>query len=137
MSNNYTTVYLSGRTKDIDPQLSMKWRKDIQFRLEATHFRCFIPDEHYTYQNQTPTGKECMQLFLHQVELCDIFIVNLNDTDISVGTGMEISLAYYLHKPIIGFADNNSYLWIKNMCDVIVKNKEEAIEYILQHYSFI
>ena len=57
----------------------------------------------------------------------DVVLVNLNYSDSSVGTGMEISLANELKIPIIGFGNEEIYDWVIDCCDVVLDNLEEII----------
>ena len=61
-------------------------------------------------------------------------LVNLNHTNTSVGTGMEVQKAIDWSVPIIGFGTTDIYPWIKDSCDVVFENLQEALEYIKEYY---
>ena len=67
--------------------------------------------------------------------MSDLVIVNLDNSDKSVGTGMELMLAHELNKPIIAFNDNETtYPWSKELCDVVLLNEDEVVDYIKNYY---
>ncbi len=130
------SIYLSGACKCLE-DCGNDWRKAIKNEIERTTFyKCFNPNEYYNYKDAKPkTEKECMQYFLHRLRDSSLIIVNLDNSDKSVGTGMELILANELHKPIIGFNDNDTtYPWSKELCDVVLLDEDEVVDYIKNYY---
>ena len=50
-----------------------------------------------------------MNYFLHKVSKSDLLLVNLDNSNSSVGTGMEVQKAFDTGIPIIGFGTKNIY----------------------------
>lgn len=129
-------IYLSGACKCLD-DCGNNWRNRLKNEIEsATYYRCFNPNDYFNYNDKTPkTDKECMKHFLYNLRISDLIIVNLDNSDKSVGTGMELMLAHELHKPIIAFNDNDTtYPWSKELCDVVLLNEDEVVDYIKNYY---
>lgn len=129
-------IYLSGSCKNSE-NYGNGWRKAIKFELEhTTDYICFNPNDYYNYGDLKPkTDKECMQFFLHKLRTTDLVIVNLDNSNSSVGTGMELILAHELHKPIIGFNDNDTtYPWSRELCDVVLETEDEVVDYIINYF---
>lgn len=127
-------IYLSGASKNLDDHGNL-WREDAKFIGDMHSILAYNPNDFYNYTDKNPnTVKECMKLFLHQVELSDVILVNLDYTDGSVGTGMEVMHATNLNKPIIGFGNTNVYPWVAEMCDVILSDLGQAMDYIAINY---
>ncbi len=66
---------------------------------------------------------------------CDLILVNLNDTENSVGTGQELQYAVDREIPVIGFGKRNVYEWLPDDCDVVFETLNEAIDYIVNYYD--
>ena len=129
-------IYTSGATKNVTSEASYRWRiyaKDY-FKKRLYNVDVFIPEEHFSYEDPPKTEKECMSLFLYKLIISDFVLVNLDDSDKSVCTGIEIGTALQLGKPIIGFGAKNVYPWIKEACNVTFSTIDEALEHIRLHY---
>lgn len=74
----------------------------------------------------------------YAVRHCDALIVLTGDTP-SEGTGQEIALAYFLHKPIVLVAPGRLRGYLVGFWNVkaskIVETVEQAAEYIAENYS--
>ena len=129
-------VFLSGAIKYTN-DYGKTWRDIAEKDLIDYNMNVFSPSKYYNYKDkQDFTIKECRKLFLNHLRRSDIVLVNLNYSASSVGTGMEISLANELKIPIIGFGDINTYDWIVDCCDVVLKDVYEAVDYIKSMYCF-
>ena len=65
----------------------------------------------------------------------DLVIVNLNNSNSSVGTGQELEHARMKGIPIVGYGTENIYLWeSEEDCDVVFNTEEECVEYVLDYY---
>lgn len=125
-------VYLSGASK-CEKDEGYEWRKAAEEYLST--YRIFNPNEHYNYSTLIPeSNKECMRLFLHHLDDSQIVLVNLDNSNASVGTGIEIGYALANNKVIIGFGVKNIYGWIVEACDYVANTLAEAAEYITLHY---
>ena len=129
-------VFLSGAIKFTD-DYGKTWRNIAEKQLKDYDIKVFSPSNYYNYNNkQDFTIKECRKLFLNHLRKSDIVLVNLNYSSSSVGTGMEISLANELKIPIVGFGNLNTYEWIVDCCDVVLKDIYDAIDYIKSMYCY-
>lgn len=131
-------AYLSGASKALSDN-GASWRENMEYWLKQYDLTAFNPNKHYDYKKQYPsTTKECMTLYLEHLKRCDIVIVNLDNTDKSVGTGAEIGYALALNKPIYGFKSDmyneTIYDWIAESCWKIFNSEIEVAEYIAIHY---
>jgi nucleoside 2-deoxyribosyltransferase len=68
------------------------------------------------------------------VRTSDLILVNLNGK--SIGTAMELMLAHELHKPIIGYfeEDNEIHPWLDYVCDRVFIKLEDCLKYIEEYY---
>ena len=129
-------VFLSGAIKHVNDYGEL-WRYTAEEALKDNDIKVFSPNKFYNYNDKSSfTIKECRKLFFNQLRKADIVLVNLNYSDSSVGTGMEISLANELKIPVVGFGNIETYDWIVDCCDVILNSLEEALDYIKSMYCF-
>lgn len=132
-------IYTAGATKNLKPHESYRWRKEAKDQLEKTmtpfKVKVFIPEEYFNYTSFVPDNdKQCMKHFMWKNSNSDLVLVNLNNTNLSVGTGMEIQNAVNHNIPIIGFGNTEIYPWIAENCDMIFENMQTALEYIKNYY---
>lgn len=126
-----TKIYLSGASKNIADE-GQGWRDKAEELLDC---EVFNPNKHYNYSTLVPSSdKACMSLFFYHLATSDIILVNLDDTDKSVGTGFELGFALSHSKQIIGFGNKNTYGWAVEACDYVADDLEAAAEYIRIHY---
>ena len=137
---NKLKVYLSGSVKNVDINFQT-WR-DKCFESEENGFypdiKFIDPINYFNYTDKQPlTDKQCLDLFMWLVEKSDIILVNLDNSDKSVGTAMEVEHAFCNNIPIIAFGKDKDtwYNWIVERAIVVFKNLEYAIEYIDNTYA--
>lgn len=140
--NKNLNVYLSGSIKNVD--LSFQNWRDKCLEIEENGFFAGLkfvdPNSHFNYTNKKPkTDKQCLDLFMWLVDNCEILLVNLDESDKSCGTCMEIEHAYCHGIPIIAFGSNPNtwYSWAETRSSVIFDTLEEAIDYIYLSYTNI
>jgi nucleoside 2-deoxyribosyltransferase len=139
---NKLNVYLSGATLKVDAEFQ-DWRTEcFSFQLMGYYENInFInPIAHFNYTYSKPkTDKQCIDLFMWLVEKSDVLLVNLDCSDSSIGTSMEVEHAYCNNIPIIGFGkkDTTWYNWTKERCSVIFNSLEDAVRYISNDYGDI
>lgn len=138
-------VYLSGATKYVDDSFQ-NWRSDC-IEIEMYGLGCsgiytklnFInPIAYFNYTHNKPkTEKQCINLFMWLVDKSDILLLNLDDSDKSIGTGMEIEHAFCRGIPIIAFGKNPDtwYNWAEERATVIFDDLEDAVMYINDYYA--
>ena len=137
---NKLKVYLSGSVKHTSEDFQ-SWRTRCQmlsYNGYYTNLDFIDPNSYFNYTNKQPTtDKQCLDLFMWQVKQCDVVLCNLDYSNISIGTSMEVEHAYCHGIPIIGFGEKveTHYPWIKERCSVILKDLDEAIDYINDTYA--
>lgn len=133
-------IYTSGATKHISKEVSYEWRKNTKKCLEQQGIsnykvKVFIPNDYFCYITKEPkTEKQCQDYFLYKVCKSDLLLVNIDNTENSVGTGMEVQTAKMLGIPVIGFGSKKYYQWIKDSCEVVFETLGETIDYIVDYY---
>ena len=135
-------IYLSGADKQVCDDFQT-WRdKCFYYQMTGYYLNLeFInPLAHFNYTTRKPkTNKQCKDLFMWQIEKSDILLVNLDESENSVGTGYEVERANCFNIPIIGFGDKPEtwYSWTKESCSVVFDTLGEAIDYISESYGCI
>ena len=137
---NNLKIYLSGSVRNVNGDFQ-SWRTQCHFIQENGYYQNlkFVdPIEFFNYTNKLPQSeKQCLDLFMWQIEQCDVVLVNLDYSNISVGTGQEIEHAFCKNIPIIGFGEKKEtwYNWSAERCSVIFKTLDIAIEYLNDSYA--
>ena len=133
------TIFLSGACKNVDVAERNGWRQQIEdLNLQQDRpFIIFNPNKKFCYESEImPSEKVVMDYFLYKLEHIDVVLVNLENSDGSVGTGMEIIHAVNHRKYIIGFNDFNSYGYTKACCNVVVPTLEDAWELLMEYFAW-
>lgn len=87
--------------------------------------------DHYNQYLSTPDGIMCRDMW--DIERCDILLANvLGAQKVSIGTVMEITLAWWLRKPVILAIDNNihTHAMLSKASNFIVNDLDTAINII-------
>lgn len=131
-----TVVYLSGACRNVPVEVSAFWRKYARNLFSNdVRIEVFNPCDHFMYGEHDPrNSKLIMDYFLQMIKKSDIVLVNLNFSDKSVGTGMEIQKAVDEGKMVIGFGNTEVYDYIKDCCSAVFKDVDSAIDFIITHY---
>lgn len=136
-------IYLSGAIKNT-PLTFQKWRDTATVMLDYSSIYNQVdildPNEFFNYTNKKPQSeKQCLDLFMWLVDQSDLLLVNLDHTDESCGTCMEIERAYCHNKPIVAFGSDSKtwYNWAKERASVIFLTLEEAVQYVMDSYITI
>lgn len=127
-------IYLAGAMTGLTWEEQNEWRKEIIDKLND--FKCINPCNYYNFEQIVHDSElEVMRFDLRLLKRCDLIIAKI-DTD-SIGTTMEIAIAYDENIPIIGLNLQNKELhpWIKSSCDKIFNNIDELIDYVNVFYS--
>lgn len=135
-------VYLSGSIKNVDLSFQ-NWREEC-LKAEKNGFfpniKFIDPNSYFNYTDKPPkTDKQCLDLFMWLVDKCDILLINLDNSDCSIGSGMEVEHAYCYEIPIIAFGSKPTtwYKWIETRASVVFDTLGDALEYIELSYSNI
>nr|DAE28789.1 MAG TPA: deoxyribosyltransferase [virus sp. ctmTa7] len=139
---NRINVYLSGAIKNTDYKFQ-DWREYCSDSILAgfyPHLNIIDPNKFFNYTDKQPkTDKQCMDLFMYLLKKSDVLLVNLDQSNSSVGTGMEVEYAICNNIPIIAFGNKPEtwYKWVEISAAVILEDAEEALEYIDNSYGVI
>lgn len=135
-------IYLSGGMSGISFEEQSKWRRQIRDAIKFEDYDCvkkphiFNPIDYYNFEEERHKSElEVMKFDLNGVRKSDLVIVNFNNPS-SIGTAMELMLAYELKIPIIGLNKDNKQLhpWLECCCDRIFNNMRELVDYTIEFY---
>lgn len=133
-------VYLSGAIKKTSNEFQ-SWRDQcFDYNQYYNNLKFIDPNRYFNYTNKLPqTERQCLDLFMYQVEQSDILLVNLDHSCVSCGTLAEIEHAFCHNIPIIGFGKitDSWYKWASERCSVIFRELEMAISYISNSYGTV
>lgn len=136
-------IYLAGACKGL-PDLGVTWRSAAlkefilaEKYLDDIRFKLYDPTQYFPRSAENSvSGKQTKTFYTkYLISNCDLILVNLNDTENSVGTGQELQYAVDREIPIIGFGKRNVYEWLPDDCDVVFETLNEAIDYIVNYYD--
>lgn len=120
------------------------WRHDVKELFEEiSKWKVFNPVEHLEWDYTSKVPKLCegkdggMSFDLYNLRHSDVVMVDLRFP--SIGTNMELGIAYELKIPIIGFIDKSInkeeiHPWIKNCCLEICDDLDDAKLYFVDHF---
>lgn len=137
---NKTTVYLSGAISNVSAMFQ-DWRNKCLEWSDNGLYTCLTfndPNIYFNYTDKLPkTNKQCLDLFMWMIEQSDVLLVNLESSEFSCGTCMEIEHAYCRNIPIIAFGEypGTWYSWAQERASIIFKTLEDAVEYINSSYG--
>ena len=136
MFNTYGSIYLSGPMNNHPKEKQLYWRdvfheacKSVGINtLSPMRSKNLLPPELYE------TNDSIMERDLYDVRQCDILVVNLlESTHVSMGTMIEMGVAWGLRKPIITIREphniHNSQM-IPKMSAFEVKTLEDAFKVV-------
>lgn len=137
-------VYLSGSVLKTEKSFQ-DWRKQCEqtVNLSSMYYE-FIkivnPISYFNYTDKpAKTEKQCLDLFMYQIERCHVLLCNLDNSKDSIGTGMEVEHAFCKGIPIIAFGKKPKtwYNWIETRASVVLDSLDEALEYINNSYGSV
>ena len=135
-------IYLSGSMSDSSWEEQSRWRKQIRNAIKYEDYDCekkptfFDPTQYYNFEEKRhETEYEVMQFDLHNLRNSNLVIVNFNKVD-SIGTAMELMLAYELKIPIIGLNIDKKELhpWLECSCNRMFSNMRDLVDYVVEFY---
>lgn len=131
-------IFLSGACRHLPIEERNSWRQWFEDAVRYTDvdLQMFNPNKKFCYEKDGLTNeKTIMNYFLYQLERCDVVVVNLKATSLSPGTAMEVMKAVDCGLFIIGFGENeDTYEYIRDCCDVVLKTKEDAWDFIIHNF---
>lgn len=96
----------------------------------------FSPPEYYNeFCLEHKSDKEVFLFDLNKLRKADVVVVNLNQQK-SIGTAMEVAIAYENRIPIIGLKENDEQLhpWFLCCCNRVCDTMDELVEYLSTFY---
>lgn len=134
-------IYLAGNCK-YEPDGGASWRKEITEKLckvaewSDKKIKICNPLNYFSYKlNKHKTQKQVKEFYLNKISKCDLVIVNLNNSDKSIGSAQEVQFAVDNYIPVIGFGTKNIYPWISEVdCQVVFNTITETVDYIRDYY---
>ena len=133
-------IFLSGPVK-YESDGGHGWRDSV-YRYASDcdwYLRVFDPTEYFDYSwsdDFQVSDKQIREYYFQAIKGATVVLVNLEGTNRSIGTGMEIQYAVDHDVPVIGFGLNNIYPWIKDSCTVTFDDLDTALDYITAYYDF-
>ena len=105
--------------------------------LDLIAYHLYDPTEYFPRDgSKSITAKQTKNFYIkYLIANSDLILVNLNNTENSVGTGQELQYAVDKGIPVIGFGKQNVYEWLPEDCDVVFDTLEEAVDYIINYYD--
>lgn len=135
-------IYLSGGMGNLSFEEQSKWRSQIMNAIKFGDYDYekkplfFDPTQYYNFEEERhKSEREVMEFDLHNLRNSDLVIVNFNDPN-SIGTAMELILAYEMKIPIIGLnkEQKNIHPWLECCCTRMCESLREAVEYVIEFY---
>lgn len=135
-------VYLSGGMSNLSFEEQRKWRKQVQDAILYGGYDYtikpvfFDPTNYYTLEEPVhKSEREAFQFDLNALRKSDLVVVNFNAPN-SLGTAMELMLAYELRIPIVGLNKNNAELhpWIIECTTRICDDMYELVDHLVDFY---
>lgn len=134
-------IYLAGACKNLDDE-GAEWRERATKMLEQAaewqevKLKVINPLDYFSYaEHKHKSHKQVKSFYMNKIRSCTLVLVNLNDSDGSVGTGQELQFAVCNHIPVIGFGKDNVYPWLAEVdCEVAFETLTEAVDYIRDYY---
>lgn len=145
MQNNVFQIYLAGGMQNLSFEEQNEWRERICNQIIAMRrilnanmkeVNIINPVDYYNFQTELyDTEKEVVRFDTNFVRNSDLIIVNANDPK-SIGTSMEIAIAYEYHIPVLILNTENTKLhaWWVQMTDKVFNNVDELCEYVYDFY---
>lgn len=133
-------IYLAGASLHAEDE-GRQWReKAVQiFEQQKDEYsykvRVVNPIEYFSYSEaKHQSDSQIKNYYMDQVLHSRLILVNLNDSDKSIGTAQELQFARDHEIAIIGFGTENIYNWLKVDCQCIFPSMLQAIDYITEYY---
>ena len=136
-------IYLSGGMTGLTEEEMKTWRLEVKNSIYATESKAnfFDPTEQYEYvYHYLPLKHEAeefqMKFDIRNLVDSDLVVCNVSSNPQSVGTNIELGIAYNLHIPIIIYNPSKIELhpWHESIADYKTEDMETLIEIIEEYY---
>lgn len=129
-------IYLSGGMTGVDKDVSYKWRKDLSDAFKFWGGECFNPWDYWDF-NTDVDEREIMNYDLYRLRESDLVIVNFTHNAHSIGTSIELGVAWERRIPILGYQKHGRFhAWHKSMCEKVFTDWEDLILYVKDYYLY-
>lgn len=136
------SMYLAGGMSGLSFEDQIKWRNQIRDAILYGGYDydmpiyVFNPLNFYNLEdNHHKTEKEAMDFDLNRLRNSDLVVVNFNAPK-SIGTAMELAVAYENRIPVVGLNENNIDLhpWLIECCTRVCDDMYELVEHVVEFY---
>lgn len=136
-------IYLAGAMTGLSWDEQYNWRQNVKRLLlevnENLNLEVINPCDFYNFKDPSHDSElEIMKYDLRLVKQSDLIIVNLQKGKdfTSIGTSMELIVAYENNIPILGICENKEELhpWVLNCCDKIFNDWVYLLHYTRDFY---
>lgn len=132
-------IYLAGAVSGISPNQARGWRDEIAVNLWNVtdhQWRCFDPCDHMSEFGEAISESEALAYDLDHLRHSRLMIVSFEFNPLSVGTNIEMGVAYENRIPIIGYNPGKLELhpWQEAVCTHVCKNLNGLYQFLADHY---
>ena len=118
---NKDMIYLAGGISDITWEEARGWRDEFDDLVRSVcghQWACFNPCKHIHDFCEVISEQEALRYDLDYLRHSRLMIVSFEHTQKSIGTAIELGVAYENRIPIIGYNPNKLELhpWIQSIC---------------------
>lgn len=132
-------IYLAGPCK-YEEDGGKNWRCKVSLHSiqNSWDIKVWDPTAYFDYECNSEfqkTDRQIREFYFQAIKKAEAVLVNLNGTDRSIGTAMEVQYAVDHDVPVIGFGDVDVYPWVRDSCTVVFDTLDKALLYIGIYYD--
>lgn len=136
-------IYLAGGMSGLTREEMTDWRRKARRAFKDITdgmLDVVSPTDHVSYGskkagNELCFDKEIMLFDIYGIRTSDLIIMNFNRPE-SIGTAIELGIAYENKIPVIGLNETNKTLhpWQHEMCMRIFNDFDDLFIYVVEHF---
>lgn len=135
-------IYLAGAITGIQWKLATEWRSKLAnsiYEVSQGEWRCFDPCDHMNEFGEVISEAESVGYDLDHLRHSRFVVVSFEFGQKSVGTLIELGVAYENNIPIIGYLPTGSDIadlhpWIRAVCTHICRTESGLYQFLCDHY---
>lgn len=132
-------IYLAGAINGITWDQAALWRDKIAYNISTVshnEWHCFNPCDHFNEFGETISEAESLSYDLDHLRHSRLMIASFEFNQTSIGTMIELGMAYENKIPVIGYNPEKAELhpWIKVICTHICTSENGLYQYLVDHY---
>lgn len=132
-------IYLAGTISGIEWEQAIGWRDKLSeniYHVTSHKWRCFNPCDHFNEFGEVITDNEGMTYDLDHLRHSRLVIASFEYGQNSIGTLIELGVAYENRIPVIGYNPKQIKLhpWIKSICTHICSSEDGLYQYLCDHH---